>query len=207
MHAPTFGYPGDSYPRFPWIASLEARGAWLIASDKLTSAPTNYVREILLWGEGKNGPITKFEAGLGNVSLLDQIRSVIAAIEDPELAISQALQIPGCGLTYASKLLRFLCPEKHASLDNRIREALFAEGLLEKLYDSNRTSMVRGYVAFQALLLDLKEELEVAGYPRPASRLAQSQSQTGWRVADIEMALFAWADKRIRKQSADNLDI
>lgn len=113
------GYPGDSFPEFPWVKSLEERGAWLSQQVEIDSAPTDYLREILAWGAGKNDPRMRFEAGLGNVSLLALFQPVVDNLNDPAKAIEAALQIPRCGLTYASKLLRFLKPSIHASLDSR----------------------------------------------------------------------------------------
>lgn len=189
------GYPGDQYPSFPWIKSLEERGAWLTAQPVVAAAPTDYVRELLAWGAGKNDPRMRFEVGLGNVSLLGAFEPVVANIADPKAAITAALQIPGCGLTYASKLLRFLRPDMHASLDGRIREAMLKTGLLGKIYDSNENSMVKGYVAFQGLCADLVAQLDAAKIARPACNLPAAATATGWRVADVEMALFAWADR------------
>ncbi|MCU9528074.1 hypothetical protein [Pseudomonas mosselii] len=140
----------------------------------------------------------KFEAGLGNVALLDILRQVIASIDDPGEAIRAALQIPGFGLTYASKLLRFLRPEIHASLDRRIRLAMHKSGMLPKIHDSYDGSMIDGYVAFQAMCMDLCAQLKTGGIQRPKCTLCPGPEPTGWRVADVEMALFAWADKVAR---------
>lgn len=188
------GYPGDAYPDFPWIKSLEERGARLAGQPFLEVAPTDYVREILSWGAGKNDPRMKFEAGLGNVALIEIIRQVVAEVENPRQAISAALQIPGFGLTYASKLLRFLRPEIHASLDGRIRGAMLKAGLLPKIHDSYAGSMVDGYVAFQAFCVALCTQLEEGRIERPGCTLISGRTRSAWRVADVEMALFAWAD-------------
>ncbi|MNL95704.1 hypothetical protein D3C81_55070 [compost metagenome] len=189
------GYPGDKYPSFPWIKSLEERGGWLVEQSLLTAAPTDYIRELLAWGAGKNDPRMRFEIGLGNVSLLQIFAPVVANIDSPQKAITAALQIPGCGLTYASKLLRFLQPDMHASLDGRIREAMLNAGLLSRIYDSNENSMVRGYVAFQAFCAELVAQLDAAKIARPECSLPAAPTPTGWRVADVEMAMFAWADR------------
>ncbi|HDS1765342.1 hypothetical protein NPS42_03740 [Pseudomonas putida] len=189
------GFPGDTCPGFPWIKSLEERGSWLAKQTVLATAPTDFVREILTWGAGKNDPSMRFETGLGNVSLLALMQEVILNLSDPTKAIAAALQIPGCGLTYASKLLRFLNPSQHASLDNRIRDALCKTGRLDKITDSSGPSMVRGYVKFQAICVGLVDELESSGIVRPACSLPKAPTVTGWRVADVEMAMFEWADR------------
>jgi len=107
--------------------------------------------------------------------------------------------VSAIGLTYASKLLRFLHPDIHASLDNRIRDALLTEGLLQKIYDGNVPSMTRGYIAFLELIDGLVDRLENAGIVRPECWLPKGSNSTGWRAADVEMALFAWAGRSLRK--------
>jgi len=195
------GYPGDAYPQFDWIRSLEDRGARVGVLLDQGITPTDYLREILAWGAGSNDPSMKFEAGLGSVALIEILRQVVASLEDPREALRAALRIPGFGLTYASKLLRFLKPEIHASLDSRIRQALQQNDLLPNIheYDSSR---IDGYVAFQALCTDLCAQLETAGIKRPSCALLPGTTSTGWRVADVEMALFAWADKVSRKSAS-----
>jgi len=192
-HHASHGYSGDRFPGFPWIKSLEERGAWLASSGPLPTAPTDYIRSLLAWGAGKNDPTMRFEAGLGNVCLRDVFNGVVAALDDPERAITAALQLPGCGLTYASKLLRFLRPDLHASLDSRIRDALLKEKLLDRVSDGNLNSMVRNYVKFQKLCSDLVSQLDANGIKRPDCALPAGAGASGWRVADVEMALFMWA--------------
>jgi len=187
------GYPGDRYPDFPWIKSLEERGARIVGQAIITASPTGFVREILSWGAGKNDPSMKFEAGLGNIALIALIQDVVTHIEVPRLAITAALKIPGFGLTYASKLLRFLRPDIYASLDSRIRASLLKANLLPKIHDSYDNSMIEGYVSFVSLCTDLCHQLEQQGIHRPACDLPVSALQTAWRVADLEMALFAWS--------------
>jgi hypothetical protein len=83
----------------------------------------------------------------------------------------------------------------HASLDGRVRKAMLKVGLLGKIYDGNENSMIPGYVAFQALCVDLAAQLEAANIARPHCNLGTALTSTGWRVADVEMAIFAWADR------------
>lgn len=189
------GYPGDTFPDFPWIQSLEDRGVKIAAQGVITASPTDYIREILAWGAGKNDPRMKFEAGLGNVSLIAIIQQVVAHIDQPRAAIEAALQIPGFGLTYASKLLRFFQPNQHGSLDGRIRAALLKAEILPKIHDCSASSVIDGYIRFHTLCESLVSQLESQGIRRPECSLHPAASATGWRIADVEMALFAWADK------------
>jgi len=59
--------------------------------------------------------------------------------------------------------------------------------------------MIDGYVEFLELLTTLLRELEETSVQRPDCDLPRGKSPTGWRVADIEMALFAWADQLSKK--------
>ncbi len=188
------GYPGDTFPDFLWIRSLEDRGVRL-AAQGVVACPTDYLREILAWGAGKNDPRMKFEAGLGNVALIEIIQQVVAHIDQPRAAIEASLQIPGFGLTYASKLLRFFDPARHGSLDGRIRAALLKAEMLPKIHDSYASSMIDGYVRFHGLCENLISALESQGIDRPACSMPSAASATGWRIADVEMALFAWSAK------------
>ncbi|MNT63441.1 hypothetical protein D3C72_2012580 [compost metagenome] len=58
--------------------------------------------------------------------------------------------------------------------------------------------MIRGYVAFIAFLNKLIVELDYRGIGRPECNLPLGHRK-GWRVADVEMALFAWADRNATK--------
>lgn len=52
----------------------------------------------------------------------------------------------------------------------------------------------------------LIESLEAAGVVRPVCDLPKGANETGWRVADVEMALFAWADCRLQRAKAKQVD-
>ena len=143
------------------------------------------------WGGSQNGILQKFDDGCGEVNLLELTKRVVSNLKDPESAIAAALEFPGFGLTYASKLLRFLRPETFGALDSRIRKALFKSQLLPKIADGQSASMVRGYLEFLGLLENLKENLQVREIARPVSSLSGGNN---WRPADLEMALFSWAD-------------
>ena len=104
--------------------------------------------------------------------------------------------MPGLGLTYASKLLRFMQPETYGALDSRIREALKHEQRLPKIYDGNHNSMVSGYVQFIILLGDIKAVLRQKGIRKPSCGLSNNGD---WRACEIEMALFCWAGNREKR--------
>ncbi|XLZ69424.1 hypothetical protein ABT364_23270 [Massilia sp. SR12] len=191
-----YGYPGDAYPQFSWIASLEQRFAWLRANCESQGTASIYlIREMIQWGGSQNGTLQKFEEGVGEVNLQQIMLEIISNLHNPDRAITTALSLPGMGLTYASKLLRFLDPERYGALDSRIRNALQekAPGTLPRIYDSSQASMVGGYMAFLDHLQTIIDQLEKGTILRPPCGLPAGQRSSQWRAADVEMALFGWA--------------
>lgn len=186
-----FGYPPDAFPEFRWIASLENRFAWVVRNySKNNSASKYLLQEMIEWGGSQNGVLQKFNDGCGEVNLFTAIQEVVNNLSDPGRAISSALGLPGLGLTYASKLLRFMQPEIYGALDRKIREALKREGRLPKIFDGNHNSMVSGYVKFLGLLHAINERLKTEGIKKPACGLTNDGT---WRASEIEMAIFSWA--------------
>ncbi|MBM4230906.1 MAG: hypothetical protein FJ184_09180 [Gammaproteobacteria bacterium] len=198
-----FGYPPDKYAEFFWIASLEARFQWLRENNVngKTSA-THLIKEMIQWGGSQNGTLQKFEEGVEQVNLMELIRSTIEKLGDPRQAISMALEFPGMGLTYASKLLRFLDPENYGALDSRIRKALKTRNILDGVIirDSSKKSMIDGYLVFLEFLSDVGEHLDKVPIDRPSCNLKRGKNSTGWRAADIEMALFEWAGEVVQQK-------
>lgn len=191
-----FGYPEDRFDEFRWIHSLEDRFQWLKANCVSGDTASVYLlKEMIQWGGSQGGALQKFEDGSGEVNLHELMKNAVSSLNDPSRAITAALKLPGMGLTYASKMLRFLEPEKYGALDTRIRETLVkrAPGILPKIYDSSATSMATGYVAFTKYIDDYKSQLDAARIMRPKCKLPVGLGSSEWRAADIEMALFAWA--------------
>lgn len=187
-----FGYPSDSYPDFHWINSLEERFIWLCNNSAKENTASKYlIKEMIEWGGSQSGVLQKFNDRSGEVNLLELVQKIIANLDSPKRAITNSLSMPGLGLTYASKLLRFMKPGKYGALDSRIRGALLRRNLLRKIYDGNLNSMVNGYLEFLELLNNLKSQLEDQRVKKPDCSL----SNTGlWRPSEIEMALFRWAE-------------
>jgi hypothetical protein len=189
-----FGYPPDSFPEFNWIASLEKRFQWVTKKWATNNSASKYlVQEMIEWGGSQNGVLQKFNDGSGEVNLFEVLADVIDNLSSPVQAINSALRLPGLGLSYASKLLRFMQPETYGALDSRIREALKSDGRLPKIFDGNHNSMVFGYVQFISLLEEIKAILKQKGIAKPACNLSNNGS---WRSCEIEMALFCWAGSR-----------
>lgn len=191
------GYPADEFPEFEWITSLERRFDWLKNNCRARSTASIYlIEDMLHWGGTQSRSLQRLRDGLGEFHLQSALQDVITHLDDPARAIGSALLIPGFGLTYASKLLRFLDPERYGALDSRIRGALEANapGTLPAIHDSQSASMIKGFVAFTTHLATLKAALAEDGIARPTCGLpVATGGPSYWRAADIEMALFAWA--------------
>ncbi|MCX5805307.1 MAG: hypothetical protein NT010_04455 [Proteobacteria bacterium] len=187
-----FGYPADSYPDFHWIDSLEKRFIWLRNNSLEQNTASKYlIQEMIEWGGSQNGVLQKFNDGSGEINLLQLVQEIIANLDAPQRAITSSLSLPGLGLTYASKFLRFMAPEKYGALDSRIRGALLKRNLLRKINDGHINSMVDGYLEFLKLLNNLKGRLEKQQIKKPYDNLSNSGL---WRLSEIEMALFRWAE-------------
>lgn len=193
------GYRPDAFPDFQWIRSLEARFAW--TRDRVAQMrdepPRYLIEEMIAWGGNQNGMLQVFQDGLSRTNFYVLLRRVIRSLDTPDMALAAALCIPGLGLTYSSKLLRFLAPDAYGALDSRIEEALVALDLLRRINRSSRSSMIAGYRAFLELLRWLRVELEKRSIERPGETPGAA-----WRPADIEMALFAWSERRKPARSA-----
>jgi hypothetical protein len=189
-----FGYPPDAFPEFHWIASLEKRFQWVVKNYAENKSASKYLlQEMIEWGGSQNGILQKFNDACGEVNLFEAIGEVVSNLSDVKKAISSALSLPGLGLTYASKLLRFMRPATYGALDSRIREALKDEDKLPKIYDGVPNSMVSGYSQFINLLQEIKTRLETEGIRRPNCGLSNDGH---WRASDVEMALFCWSGNR-----------
>lgn len=124
----------------------------------------------------------------------------------------------GLGPTYASKIARFAQPAEFGAIDTRLVR-VFGQGdaanqrhawlpLRVTQYTTGRWAIQapdweRGYALWINVLRWFAQELSAAGVacPHPEGFLLAAGSPRGeWRVADVEMALFAWASGVIAGQ-------
>ena len=188
-----YGYPADTCPSFPWIQSLETRFNWLKLNHRIRKTSSIYLlREMIQWGGSQNGILQKFDDRLGEVNLHELLSETIDHLDTPSEAIRSALKFPGMGLTYASKLLRFLDPHVYGAFDLRIRGAL--TNVLNMGGDME-SAKVDNYVTFLNYVKKLQQQLVAADIQRPRCELPIGAA-AGWRAADIEMAIFKWADEQ-----------
>jgi len=197
LHA-AMGWPPDRYDNgFPWMTSLfhrfdAARQAGCVPSLRLFS-------EMLLWGGAQQGVIHRFAQGLRRSGgYKERMADVIAHLDAPGRALRAAMGFEGIGLTYGSKLLLFLCPERYGALDGRIRKAL--SPALPAIYDGNPSSCCKGYLAFLDILADYQDRLAAEGIERPP--YGTYTATTRWPAADVETAFFSWASSSNQPSAA-----
>ena len=182
-----FGYPSDEFPDFFWIRNLESRFGYVRENRNSLNkqAPLFLLREMIKWGGSKKSDVSpKFDDYIGTYCLAKKLAKVVDCLGDTRQAIEAALDIPGLGLTYASKLLRFLQPGNYGALDKRIAKATKRD-IQERVLSVNgaKSKDVDRYVAYIEILRELKNELR------------RTTGET-WEVAEIEMADFQWATEK-----------
>lgn len=157
--------------------AIEAKGAALRASAAIVWADLEvFINEVCEWGgySGISGRVLKRNT---HASIKSNVESVISKLRNPpDLvgALKAMTEIKELGVSFASKHLRFLCPEYCPVLDSILSDHLFYERSLE------------GYKAFATTCNLMALELNDAsiGCPFPG--------KTSWRPCDVEAALYAW---------------
>jgi hypothetical protein len=162
-----------------------------MALEKNNFVDIRLVIEMVLWGGNQRGILNRFLTGFQSVDEYNRLmRELVIVLDYPEQACKVSLSIPGFGLTYASKLLRFCAPSNYGALDSRIRKTLKD---IPSIRDGNFPSMQNGYLTFLNLIHELQSALGEQGIKRP--RYGKRESSTHWRSSEVEMALFAWASR------------
>ena len=143
-----------------------------------------------MWGGNQHQVLHNFAIGLQNDTNLENFENTILEItssleegddeEDHVSPFEQARLLPGLGCTYTSKFIRFYRPDKYGALDSHIINA----------WDLPANS--NGYHQFIKVLSEkYKPYLEENQIYRP--EYANRSATNEWRVAEIEMAIFSWA--------------
>lgn len=159
----------------PSTRSVEKYGADFVCNGMPADLLFGFVRMVVGWGgDGRVG--TNFMRR--NATRLIEVHEeflkcdVALKINDLEEAIKIMKGIPGLGISYASKLLKFLAPDQAVVLDSHIETGLGYKRTLE------------GYLEFASNCRDWANVLNTKG-------IKCSRSQAGtWRVSDVEMAIF-----------------
>jgi len=137
--------------------------------------------EIAIWGgdEERHQLGTKICNNNTYEDVVQHTREAISKINRPGDDLKSLLNIRYVGPSYGSKILRCICPEKHAAFDFHVRKA--CADMLPEMID--RETEVIGYIGLLEICSRLRELMNV-----PGPRFGGS-----WYITDIEMALFQYA--------------
>jgi hypothetical protein len=198
---------------FREIRALEGR---ISAAARAQSITKRHILSIAEWGGlPDTGRIRCYRDPLV-IPLYNGAGILTAVKTDPVLAVRTIKQqTSGIGPTYISKVLRFAAPAVFGAIDSRLVR-VFGTG-----DEKNRTLQLLdlrtgqaaggrwfigpenwpdGYGTWIAILNDITATLNSAGIicPHPDQFVSEGLRQRGvWLPADVEMALFCYASRRI----------
>lgn len=152
------------------------------------------IKNMIIWAGGGRFHAASFEIDTSPQIVCTTFSELHEKLNKPNDAISyiSGNRLPRVGLVYGSMILRFLDPENYGSFDRKIHQALV--GL--NLCNYPKTHNTNAYCAFIPMINDIKNRLNNPnnGYKRPECCL-KSGSGNGWRAADVELAISAFAGK------------
>lgn len=161
----------------PYTRDIEELGRNLIATDFPEEEVKEFVKKVCGWG-GYAGIGGRVLTRNSLSSICTSLRTAIKHINRDVPQLSQALKeintLSALGTpSFASKHLRFLCPDLCPVFDNLLREAL------PYSFDP------LGYAAFAQDCLQIATQLTRTGIRNPFNR-----PNGRWSAADIEAALY-----------------
>jgi hypothetical protein len=155
---------------------IEQQGELLARNDFPNEELEKFIREVCKWG-GYSGVAQRVINQNPPESLTSRFRAANTAAHDGDAiaALEKLLQLKQLAISFASKHLKFVAPNQAVVLDSIISERLYGEGKpsvgLYKMFLADCRSIRQRIIS---------EGLEYTGW-----------AQDGWRVSDVEMALFA----------------
>ncbi|WP_439548835.1 hypothetical protein [Falsiroseomonas sp.] len=172
--------PSDDFPHWlrkhresdPDTPMVEQLGVELIASDFAPDRVPEFVRRVCGWGNyaGVGGRVLRRNMP-GQLAKAFREAHQLSVGPTPEDALQPILSLKGLNVSFGSKHLKFLNPERAVVLDSIISEKLgYPRDLL-------------GYGDLLADCFALLEQLrqDATPYPFPPGT---------WRVSDVEMAIY-----------------
>jgi hypothetical protein len=156
----------------PTTPEVEALGAAYVAQGFRERDTPEFVRAVCKWGHyaGVGGKVLKRNP-IKNIRARMRNAHVALQKDDPLTAITEVTQLKGLGVSFGSKHLKFLLPDRAVVLDSIISERL----------GYRRTP--KDYVDFLRDCAAIRDILSSQG-------IVASADQPAWRVSDVEMAIF-----------------
>jgi hypothetical protein len=157
----------------PTTQDLETFAASVIAGGFTADDTADFVRRVCRWGgyAGVAGRVLK------NTEIATLRASLAVATTDAHAgkagsALRQLMELKGLALSFASKHLKFLAPDRAVVLDSVVSSHL------------GYPLTYSGYADFLADCHTLRDMAQQLGVEYPG------WGKDGWRVSDIEMAIF-----------------
>lgn len=152
--------------------AIEKIARKLVKDDFPEHGVVDFVKRVCIWGNyaGVYGKVLKHNTIRKIKTQLIEAHAALRA-DDPKTAIEAVTLIKGLAVSFGSKHLKFLNPDKAGVLDSIISERL----------GYKRTA--DGYVEFLSDCNAIRDILNQAG-------ISASATRQQWRVSDVEMAIF-----------------
>lgn len=166
----------EHYKRVSHTAKFEKQARQLVAQEFPESDVGDFIKNVCHWGGFPAiwGRVLKYNTSADIRSALrDATSHLLEPAPDLVAAMGGVKQLKGLGLSFASKHLRFLCPELCPVFDSYLRAAL------PYPFDST------GYSLFAADCRRLAEELTKRGAVNP-----WPERDGQWFAADAEAAIY-----------------
>jgi hypothetical protein len=161
--------------RLPHTREIEQQATRLVASGFQVSELRQFINAVCKWGgySGVAGRVIKIENN-AEPELRSRFRSAYSDLvaQNDVAAIKRLLELKGLTVSFASKHLKFLAPDRAVVLDSvisaRLGYAMTPEGYQAFVNDCRR-------------ILDrvVADNLEYPGW-----------GAKGWRISDVEMAIY-----------------
>jgi len=182
LHICRLSLRADEFPQYfakhrhayPRTCAVEALGSALIRADFERTAVKNFVKTVCQWGgrAGVAGNVLKYNS-TPTITKAMRRAHVLAAQGQIGNGLEALDDLRGLAVSFSSKHLRFLHPDKAVVLDSIISSRL------------GYPLTVSGYDEFLRDCLVLRDRLNSLGLAR------QTLAAEPWRVSDVEMAIYA----------------
>jgi hypothetical protein len=171
----------SDFPRFlkkgliaaPLTGSTEHLAHELVASDFDPEKSVEFVRRVCRWGgDSRRGGKVILHNSEDRIATQLRLAHQACVAREPMRALTEITSLKGLAVSFGSKHIKFLDPDQHVVLDSIICEAL------------GFSPSASGYLAFR------KHCDAIRALVRDASVEYTGLSPNGWRISDIEMAIY-----------------
>ena len=152
--------------------AVEALGSTFVQSDFPDSQVADFVTAVCGWGnyDGVRGKVLRRNTP---AEISTAFRAAHSALlnGDPKTAAEKVTKVKGLAISFGSKHLKFLDPDRAVVLDSIL---------------SSRLGYVCDSVGYAEFVRDCAETRDILN----AQGIIASPNRTAWRISDVEMAIF-----------------